>query len=243
MVGEEGASMFCPLCAFFTFEFCVSVLSFVFLFWVLWFCFEFCVSILDFVILFWILWFCFEFCDSVLNFVILFWVLWFCFEFCDSVLFRRRKIRSYTPVVPSKTTPDSRPNGAKCIPVFRPKRRKTPTRWGGGGAHTYMAYMMEYPPPSPRQPAHSRIFLWFNWKTWVQFHVKNIFRSILMGRLRFLSPSASGQQLFTVPYFSVRPLRLKSSVTGGHLGWVSNLLRGRGTVWEEERKKNSSPSP
>ena len=29
---EEGASMFCPLCVFFTCEFCVSVLSFVFLF-------------------------------------------------------------------------------------------------------------------------------------------------------------------------------------------------------------------
>ena len=152
MVGEEGASMFCPLCAFFTFEFCVSVLTFVFLFWVLWFRFEFCVSILDFVILFWILWFCFEFCDSVLNFVILFWVLWFCFEFCDSVLFRRRKIRSYTPVVPSKTTPDSRPNGAKSIPVFRPKRRKNPgknpTRWGG----TYLYGLYNGVPPPPPCP-------------------------------------------------------------------------------------------
>ena len=32
-------------------------------------------------------------------------------------------------VVPSKTIPDSRPKWAKCIPVFRPKRRKNPTLW------------------------------------------------------------------------------------------------------------------
>ena len=40
-------------------------------------------------------------------------------------------MRSYTPVVPSKSTPDSRPKWARCIPVFRPKRCKNPTRWGG----------------------------------------------------------------------------------------------------------------
>ena len=34
-------------------------------------------------------------------------------------------------LVPSKTIPDSRPKWAKSIPVFRPKRRKNPTRWGG----------------------------------------------------------------------------------------------------------------
>ena len=37
------------------------------------------------------------------------------------------QIRSYTPVVPSKTIPDSRPKWAKSIPVFRPKRPKNPT--------------------------------------------------------------------------------------------------------------------
>ena len=37
----------------------------------------------------------------------------------------------YTHIVPAKTTPDSRPNWAKSISVFRPKRRKNPTRWGG----------------------------------------------------------------------------------------------------------------
>ena len=30
-----------------------------------------------------------------------------------------------------KTIPDSRPKWAKCIPVFRPKRHKNSTRWGG----------------------------------------------------------------------------------------------------------------
>ena len=34
-------------------------------------------------------------------------------------------------VVPSKSIPDSRPEWAKRISVFRPNRRKSPTRWGG----------------------------------------------------------------------------------------------------------------
>ena len=34
-----------------------------------------------------------------------------------------------TPVVPSKTIPVSRPKWAKCMPIFRPKRRTNPTRW------------------------------------------------------------------------------------------------------------------
>ena len=38
---------------------------------------------------------------------------------------------SYIPVVPSKPIPDSRLKWAECIPVFRPKRRKNTTRWGG----------------------------------------------------------------------------------------------------------------
>ena len=33
-------------------------------------------------------------------------------------------------VVSSKIIPNSRPKWAKCIPVFRPKRRKNPTLWG-----------------------------------------------------------------------------------------------------------------
>ena len=48
-------------------------------------------------------------------------------------------------VVPSKTIPDSRPIWAKCIPVFRPKRRKTPTRWGG----IYLYGLYKGVPPLP----------------------------------------------------------------------------------------------
>ena len=36
-----------------------------------------------------------------------------------------------------ETIPDFRPKWAKCIPVFRPKQRKNPTRWGG----TYLLYV------------------------------------------------------------------------------------------------------
>ena len=42
----------------------------------------------------------------------------------------KRKLRSCTPVVPSKTIPDSRQKQAKCIAVFRPKRPKNHTLWG-----------------------------------------------------------------------------------------------------------------
>ena len=52
-------------------------------------------------------------------------------------------MRSYGPVVPSKTIPDSRPKWAKCIPVFRPKRLKNPTRWGG----TYLYGFYKVVPP------------------------------------------------------------------------------------------------
>ena len=52
-------------------------------------------------------------------------------------------MRSYTPSVPSKTITDSRPKWTKCIPIFRPKRRKT---LPDGAAHTYIASIREYPP-------------------------------------------------------------------------------------------------
>ena len=68
------------------------------------------------------------------------------FSFFRTHLELKRKIRSYTPVVPSKTIPDSRPKRAKCIFVFRPKRRKSPTLWGG----TFVAYIREYPRFPPR---------------------------------------------------------------------------------------------
>ena len=68
------------------------------------------------------------------------------FSFFLTHLELKRKLRSYTSVVPSKTIPDSRPKWVKCIFVFRPKRRKNPTRWGG----TYVAYIRESPPPPPK---------------------------------------------------------------------------------------------
>ena len=49
-------------------------------------------------------------------------------------------------VVPSKTIHDSRPKWAKCIPVFRPKRPKNPTRWDG----TYPYGLYKGAPPPPR---------------------------------------------------------------------------------------------
>ena len=54
-------------------------------------------------------------------------------------------MRSYTLVVPSKSTPDSRPKWAKCIPVFRPKRCKNPTQWGA----TCLYSLYKGVPPSP----------------------------------------------------------------------------------------------
>ena len=54
-------------------------------------------------------------------------------------------IRSYTPVAPSKTIPDSRPKWAKCIPVFRPKRLQNPTRWHG--IYLYSLQHKGVPPP------------------------------------------------------------------------------------------------
>ena len=58
------------------------------------------------------------------------------------------KISSYTPVDPSKTIPNSRPEWAKSIPVFRPKRRKkNPGHLGG----TYLyGFYKGIPPPPPQ---------------------------------------------------------------------------------------------
>ena len=50
---------------------------------------------------------------------------------------------SYIPVVPSKTIPDSRLKWARCIPVFRAKQCKNPTRWGG----TYLFGLYKGAPP------------------------------------------------------------------------------------------------
>ena len=61
----------------------------------------------------------------------------------------------YTPVVPPKTIPDSRPKQAKCIPVFRPKRRKSPQPEPYSMGRTYIAYIRKYPTPAPLGSAHN----------------------------------------------------------------------------------------
>ena len=60
--------------------------------------------------------------------------------------------RSCNPVVPSKSIPDSRPNWAMCIPVFRLQRRKT---LPDGATHTYIAYIREYTPRVPTSPTQA----------------------------------------------------------------------------------------
>ena len=62
--------------------------------------------------------------------------------------------RSYIPVVPSKTIPDSRPKWAKSTPVFRPKRhKKNPSFWRG----TYPYNVRKgVPSPSPPPPLPGR---------------------------------------------------------------------------------------
>ena len=57
-------------------------------------------------------------------------------------------ITNYTPVVPSKTTPDSRPKWTKNIVSFRPKQHKNPTQWWG---HIHIQLIKAIsPPPPPR---------------------------------------------------------------------------------------------
>ena len=60
----------------------------------------------------------------------------------------KRQLHSYPPVVSSKTTPDSRPKSAKCIPVFTPKRPQNPTLWGS----TYLYGVYKGAPPCPSSP-------------------------------------------------------------------------------------------
>ena len=57
---------------------------------------------------------------------------------------------SYIPVVPSKIIPNSRLKWAKCRPVFRSKRRKNPTRWGG----TYLFGLYKGVPPPGIEQIH-----------------------------------------------------------------------------------------
>ena len=53
------------------------------------------------------------------------------FSFLFINLELKRQIRSYATFFPSKTIANSKPKWAKCIPVFRPKKRKNHILWGG----------------------------------------------------------------------------------------------------------------
>ena len=54
------------------------------------------------------------------------------------------QMRSYTPVVPSKTIPDSRQNGQSLYPFSDQKWRKNHTLWGG----TYLYGLYKGVPPA-----------------------------------------------------------------------------------------------
>ena len=66
------------------------------------------------------------------------------------------KIRSYTPVVPSKTITDSRQNGQNIYPFSDQNGAKTVPL---GSAQTYMAYTRENPPPGGGNFPLSLLFL------------------------------------------------------------------------------------
>ena len=69
----------------------------------------------------------------------------------SSYSFGNETLNTFThSVVPSKTIPDSRPKTAKCMPIFRPKRRKNPSRWGGiylYGLYNEVPLTSHRPPP------------------------------------------------------------------------------------------------
>ena len=78
---------------------------------------------------------------------------------------------SYIPVVPSKTIPDSRLKWVECIPVFRPKRPKNPTRWGG----TYLYGI----PRNRRNSRYSHCFCLLGVQTKFIQQIKSIMQVIL----------------------------------------------------------------
>ena len=59
----------------------------------------------------------------------------------------------YAPVVSSKTIPDSRPKWTKC---FQTKKAQKPLPFGA--AHTYMAYIREYPIPGKKKKHFQGLF-------------------------------------------------------------------------------------
>ena len=79
----------------FCFDFCVSVVGFVFLFSLLCFCCGLSVSVLAFVLVLWALCFCFHFCVCVVCFVFLFWLLCLLWDlrFCFVLYIGHRSIK------------------------------------------------------------------------------------------------------------------------------------------------------
>ena len=50
----------------------------------------------------------------------------------------------------------------KSMHFLRPKRRTNPTLWGGGGgAHTYMAYIWEYRRVEYKENSFLMVIFWF----------------------------------------------------------------------------------
>ena len=99
-------------------------------------------------------------------------------------------------VIPSKTIPaDSRPKWAKCIPVFRRKRRKNPTRWGS----TYLYSLHKGVPLSPESLSLSieskyisNVFLYLRSlrkEGYTQAEIHSLFQSLVIPNLTYGLPS------------------------------------------------------
>ena len=114
------------------------------------------------------------------------------FSFFLTHLQLKRWIRSYAPVVTSKTMPDSRPKWSKCIPVFRPKRRKNPTQWGG--IYLYSLYRgVPLPPGSLSMSIESKyisnVFLYLRSlrkEGYTQAEIHYLFQSLVIPNLTYM---------------------------------------------------------
>ena len=132
-------------------------------------------------------------------------------------------IWSHTPAVSPKTIPNSKPKWAKSIPIFRPKRRKNSTV---GAAHTYMAYIREYPPPP--------------WGTGHQISlVKSTFE--LFCAKQILTVCTSCKTLYNVPSHTNVINRGLSQFVFINGSWSLRSCRGRGEMQNREPPDFRSP--